>query len=224
MSAFNWVENLSEETQTVFLGRARERVLPDGATVYRQGDQVLEVFQIISGEIRQCVFTEDGHEVLFYIYRAGDLVCDSAVDEDEPYAATITTRGETRLRVWSTKELRSFRARFPEVESALSIQMSRRLRGAVRLIGELLTQSVASRIASRLLWLTELEGGGALSISQSDLGLMVGATRQSVNLVLKDMRKHGLIEANYGKIIITSSTGLSAYAAESHRLGRSAQR
>ncbi|WP_322981416.1 Crp/Fnr family transcriptional regulator [Pseudomonas sp. C11] len=222
MSAFNWVEDLSDEIQKAFLEQARERVLPDGAIVYRQGDQVREVFQIVSGEIRQCVFTEDGQEVLFYIYKPGDLVCDSAVDENEPYAATITTRGETRLRVWSTKELRSFRARFPEVESALSVQMSRRLRGAVRLIGELLTQSVASRIASRLLWLHELERGMALSISQADLGLMVGATRQSVNLVLKDMRKHKVIEANYGQILVTNAAGLSSYAAKSHRLGRSA--
>lgn len=224
MAAFNWIENLPPGIQFDLLGRARERVFADGTTLYRQGDHVREVFQIVSGEIRQSFFTEDGHEVLFYIYKAGDLVCDSAIHENEPYPATISTRGETRLRVWPAGEISYLRARFPEVEAALSIQMSKRLRGTVRLVGELLTQSVSSRIASRLIWLSELEKGGILTISQSDLGLMVGATRQSVNAVLKDLRSHGLIEANYGQIHVKSSAAMLSYVEKSYRLGRNAAR
>ncbi len=53
MSGFNWVEDLKPEIRKALLERARIKIFPDGATIYSQGDPVTDVFQIISGEIRQ---------------------------------------------------------------------------------------------------------------------------------------------------------------------------
>ncbi|HID9776581.1 TPA: Crp/Fnr family transcriptional regulator [Pseudomonas aeruginosa] len=224
MSGFNWVEDLKPEIRKALLERARIKIFPDGATIYSQGDPVTDVFQIISGEIRQCILTEDGQEVLMYIYKAGDLVGDSSVVDDDPYSVTILARGDVTARAWSIKDFAAIRTAHHEIESAISAQSSRRLKGTLKLVEELLTQPVAARVASRFLRLSEMGDfpieGADLSLSQADIGLMVGTTRQSVNRVVTELRKLGLIDTDYGKVTIKDPDGLKRYISEHQRHGR----
>lgn len=224
MSGFNWVEDLSPAIRKALLQAARIKTFPDGATIYAQGDLVTDVFQIVTGEIRKCILTEDGQEVLVYVYKTGDLVGDSSVVDDDPYSVTIIARGEVTTRAWFKKDFAALRATHHEIESAISAQSSRRLRGALKLIEELLTQPVAARVASRFLQLSQLSEvaveGADLPLSQADIGLMVGTTRQSVNRVVTELRKLGLIETDYGRVILKDPKGLKRYISEHQRRGR----
>ncbi|ELQ8314118.1 Crp/Fnr family transcriptional regulator [Pseudomonas aeruginosa] len=103
------------------------------------------MFQIVSGEVRQCILTADGQEVLIYIYKPGDVIGDSSVVDEEPYSVTYITRGESVLRVWKARDFNDLRATHHEVESAVAAQISRRLRSVLRMLEELLTQPVAAR-------------------------------------------------------------------------------
>ncbi|MCF5686830.1 Crp/Fnr family transcriptional regulator [Pseudomonas sp. PA-1-3F] len=224
MSGFNWVEDLSSGVRKALMEKARIKAFQDGATIYAQGDSVTDVFQIISGEIRQCILTEDGQEVLMYIYRPGDLVGDSSVVDGDPYSVTILSRGEVKTRAWSIKDFAVLRSTYPEIEAAISAQSSRRLRSSLKLLEELLTQPVAARVASRFFRLAEMIGasgdGIGLPLSQADIGLMVGSTRQSVNRVITELRKLKLIETNYGKVFVKDPEGLKRYISEHQRHGR----
>lgn len=158
MSGFNWVEDLSPGVRAALHANARIRTYGDGTTIYRQGDPVIEVFQIISGEIRQCIFTEDGQEVLIYIYQPGDMVGDSSVSDGDPSSVCFISRGKVELRAWSVKDFNALTAAHPEAAAAVSAQLSRRLRGALRLLEELLTQPIPARIASRFFWILNRPG------------------------------------------------------------------
>ncbi|KAJ10345.1 Crp/Fnr family transcriptional regulator [Pseudomonas aeruginosa] len=221
MSGFNWVEDLKPEVRKALFEKARIKIFPDGATIYAQGDPVTDVYQIISGEIRLSILTEDGQEVLMYIYKSGDLVGDSSVMDDDPYSVTLLARGEVTTRAWSVKDFAALRADHHEVESAISAQSSRRLKGTLKLIEELLTQPVAARVASRFLRLSEMGDscteGADLSLSQADIGLMVGTTRQSVNRVITELRRLGLVDTDYGKVTIKDPEGLKRFINEHQR-------
>jgi len=218
MSGFNWVEDLSPPIRKLVLEKARVRIFPDSTTLYYQGDAVTEVFQIMSGEIRKCIITQDGQEALMYIYKPGDLIGDSSIADEEPYPVTIITRGEATLRVWSAKDFADLRSLHHEVETAVAGQISLRLRAALRLLEELLTQPVAARVASRLIWLADMQGGAdqsaELTISQADLALMVGSTRQSVNRVVTELRQLKIIETDYGRVTVKDLEGLRSYVNE----------
>lgn len=224
MSGFNWVEDLKPHTRKALIERARIKIFPDGATIYSQGDPVTDVYQIISGEVRKSILTEDGQEALMYIYKSGDLIADSSLVDDDPYSVTLLTRGEVTARAWSVSDFAALRAAHHEIESSISAQSSRRLKETLKLVEELLTLPVAARIASRFLRLSKIGDGcveGAdLALSQADIGLMVGTTRQSVNRVVTELRKQGLIETDYGKVIIKDPAGLQRYISEQKRLGR----
>lgn len=224
MSGFNWIDDLPPAIRKALLDKARVRVLPGNTTIYRQGDAVTEVFQILGGEIRQCILTADGQEVLIYVYKSGDLVGDSSVVDGEPYSVTIVTRGEVTLRAWPVREFAQLRASHPQIESAISAQTSLRLRSALRLVEELLTQPLAARIASRFFWMADMQqaaGQGAdLTLSQAEIGQMVGSARQSVNRVVTELRRLNLIETDYGKVIVKDLDGLRHYIEEHQRQAR----
>lgn len=225
MSGFNWIADLTPEVRDALLAKARTKCFADGNTLYRQGDPIVEVFQIVSGEIRQCIFTEDGQEVLIYIYQPGDLVGDSSISDGGPSSVTFITRGAVELRAWSVRDFSALLATHPQVASAVSAQLSRRLRGALRLLEEMLTQPVPARIASRFFWLADIQGDAAsgdadIALSQADIGLMVGSTRQSVNRVVTELRKLKLIETDYGKVTVKDPAGLLRFISDNQRHGR----
>ncbi|WP_166367032.1 Crp/Fnr family transcriptional regulator [Pseudomonas akapageensis] len=224
MIGFNWIDDLSPFTRDAMREKSRLRSCPGGTTLYQQGDPVIEVFQIVSGEVRQCIITADGQEVLIYIYKPGDVIGDSSIGDEEPYSVTYITRGESVLRVWTARDFSALRATHREVESAVAAQISRRLRGALRIVEELLTQPVAARVASRFLWLAEMQraskGAVSLTLSQSDIGLMVGSTRPNVNRVMKELRELSLIETDYGKVVVRDVEGLRHYINDHRRRSR----
>ncbi len=221
MTGFNWTTELSPPTQEKLLTSARKLSLPDGNTIYREGDEVTDVFQIVSGQIRKCMITEDGQEVLIYVYGAGDFLGDSSAGDEDPYSVTIVTRGKTELRAWSTRHFAELRATFPELEAAVSRQTNKRLRYVLRLLSDLLTKPAPVRIASRLLWLCEMQPESAndidLDTSQADIGLMVGSSRQTVNQVLTDLRNRDVLQTDYGRIVVKNVAELRAYIQEKTR-------
>lgn len=221
VGTFNWIDDLSPDARAAVLARARVKALADGTILYRQGDITTDLFQIVVGEIRKYVLTPDGQEVLLYIYGAGDVVADSSAIDRDPYPVTISTRGAARLRFWSVEDFAELRQAFTEIDSLLALQMSRRLRGALLLAQELVTLDASARVAARIAALTDLQGSvrrdQPIALSQSDLGLMVGITRQSVNQILNELKALQLIDAHYGRITVRDLTGLKLYAARSRK-------
>lgn len=220
-SAFGWLHSISSLARHDLLSQSIARTLTDGTVLYRQGDRTTEIYQIISGEIRKVVLTEHGQETLLYIYGPGDFVADSSAIDRAPFPVTIATRGPTKLRVWSVADFNAVRARHSEIDAALALQMSQRLRGMVMLVQELVTMPVGARIASRIATLAELGGqasdSGPLGLSQADLSSMVGTTRQTVNSIINDLKNLGLIDMHYGKIIVRDLVGLRKYASNAQR-------
>lgn len=212
---FNWLDDLSSDVRAAVIAESRIRTYPDGAVLYRQGDITSEFFQIVSGEIRKFVLKEDGQEVLLYIYSQGDMVADSSAIDRDPFPVTIATRGATALRVWHVDDLNYLRRSYPQIDAGLALQTSRRLRSTLLLIEELLTLPVGPRIASRIASLADLHlatsGGVDLDLSQADLALMAGTTRQSVNHTVHELKRLGLIETSYGKILVKDLEGLRRY-------------
>lgn len=190
------------------------RTFSDGVLLGQQGDATQEFYQIVSGRNRQFMLTAEGGEVLIYLYRPGDVVGDSAAVDDAPYPVSIAAQGAVTARVWSLRGFAGLRVLYPEIETALARQMARRLRGVLTRVQDLSTLPVPARIASRLLYLMTMTGSSRLELSQADLALTAGTSRQTANGVLHKLRKSGLIEHCYGRITIRDPSGLERFKAQ----------
>ena len=96
---------------------------------------------------------------------------------------------------------------------------AQRLRILLTAIEQYSTQSLEQRLATRLLMLAASHGVPSqqglkidLHLSQETLAQLIGATRQRVNTILKDLERKGLVEQRYGSILIRDTAKLEALA------------
>jgi CRP-like cAMP-binding protein len=52
-----------------------------------------------------------------------------------------------------------------------------------------------------------------MSLSQEELGILAGLSRQTVNSVLKDFERRGLVSLDHGRVDIVDEAGLRAVLA-----------
>ncbi len=213
MAGFNWIDELPAAVRADVLSLATVRKCKNGELIYQQGDITSQFFQVISGKVRQFIVTSDGQEVLVYLYGRGDVVGDSAVLDRSPYPVSIACEGPTRLHAWSLATFGELRRRHPEIDIAIALQTSRRMRAFLDRIVELCTLPTPARIVSRLLSLARTTGQREIKVSQADLALKVGATRQSVNEVIVELRSRGLLSTHYGTITLHDLNGLADFLA-----------
>jgi CRP/FNR family cyclic AMP-dependent transcriptional regulator len=74
-----------------------------------------------------------------------------------------------------------------------------------------LAQSLLHQIAERLAKLAA-DFGSEVHISQEQLGVFVGAARESVNRQLQLWRKDGILDLQRGRILLQNMTRLTAVA------------
>jgi CRP-like cAMP-binding protein len=117
--------------------------------------------------------------------------------DNEPHSATVRAEVQTDVLVLGRSE---FAACLPDA-SSLSYSILRglvaRLRNADRQIESLALLDVYGRVARALLDMAQDEEGVRIirsKVSRQDLAKVVGASREMVSRVMKDLEERGLIE------------------------------
>ncbi len=224
-SSFDILQWLPPEAQQAFTRAAQTRKFGNGQIIYTQSDFGDEMYRIVSGSIRLSGIKSDGRELLYLVFEAGDCFGTSSIIDGEPRLQTAEARGNTQLQVIKRSALNKLRTEFPEYNDALL----RLVTGHLRLIADYFASSnldkISDRLLQRILDTASVAGvacdeGIKLShrLSQSELALMIGASRQSVNKVLHEFQDQGLLTIRYGTLIIRDPEKLRALRRKSWRL------
>ena len=139
-----------------------------------------------------------GREVILAMLQPGDYVGEMSLIDDELHSATVRTEVQTDVLVLGRE---AFSACLP-VNASMSYNIMRglvqRLRHADRKIESLALMDVYGRVARTLLEFAVVdEHGNAVikdRVSRQDLAKMVGASREMVSRVMKDLEDRGFIE------------------------------
>ncbi|MCJ7799785.1 MAG: helix-turn-helix domain-containing protein, partial [Polaromonas sp.] len=130
--------------------------------------------------------------------RPGDYVGEMSLIDDEPHSATVCAEIQTDVLVFGQLE---FARCLPENSSmayALLQGLVKRLRYADRQIESLALMDVYGRVARALLEFANADGEGNRlirnKVSRQDLAKKVGASREMVSRVMKDLEERGFIE------------------------------
>jgi CRP-like cAMP-binding protein len=194
-----WVD---EQTAMAFRSAARRVVLEDGASIYRQGDPATHLYRILSGAVRLTSVQADGSEAIYTLLVAGDCFGEGSLIDGAPRLHTAQARGTVELERMSCSDLDRLRGAHPIIESALLRLLARHMRMANCLLSESRVTDLKARVAHRLLVIAGrlAPDDGHISVSQSELALMLGFSRQSINQVLSSLRSDGLIATSYSQI------------------------
>jgi CRP-like cAMP-binding protein len=182
------------------------QVIADGVVKrrYRRGEIIVEqgrksdaLFILLSGRARVITSDSRGREVILAVLEAGDYLGEMSLIDNDPHSATVRAEVQTDVLVLGRGE---FAACLPE-NSSLSYAILRglvsRLRNADRQIESLALLDVYGRVARALLDMADDEDGERIirqKVSRQDLAKVVGASREMVSRVMKDLEERGLIE------------------------------
>ena len=196
----------NEQAQTIADGVVKRRYRR-GEIIVEQGRKSDALFILLSGRARVITSDSRGREVILAVLEAGDYLGEMSLIDNEPHSATVRAEVQTDVLVLARSE---FGACLPE-SSSLSYAILRglvgRLRNADRQIESLALLDVYGRVARALLDMAQDEEGQRMirsKVSRQDLAKVVGASREMVSRVMKDLEERGLIETQEnGWVVLT---------------------
>lgn len=191
----------------------RTRHYAAGQVIYWHGDSGSEMYRIASGSVRIITRTDEGREVIYLRFCAGDFFgVASLIDNDtRPHTAEAATA--TTLELLSKRELDELRWEHRELDDALLRLMCRMMRYSSGLVSDISLNTLEKRVAARILQEAQSQplnenGRIFVSISQAEIALMVKSSRQTVNKILQKFQEYGLVETEYNNIHIVDLAGL----------------
>ena len=216
---FDLVQWLPADAADAFARRVKRRQYQAGHLIYAQGDEGAEMYRIVSGHVRMLARTEEGREVVFLRFGPGDCFGVSSLIDDAPRPHTAEAASAVEMEVLSRRDCNELRSEYRGFDAGLLQLMSRMMRYSSGLFRELSLGGIEQRIALRILQGVEAaskaaprDGPGELALSQSEIALMVGASRQTVNRILNRMQDAGIIATEYNNIVVKDMTGLRGLA------------
>lgn len=195
------------------------RHLPDRARLYAKGDAPDGMYAVIKGCVRASSSTADGREALLALFEEGCWFGESSLLEGMPRAYQADAQGDCELLVIPRERLNGLLDAHPALYRYFIPFLCQRIRLSTLLLQDNALLSLEERLASRLLLLAQnfLQGGTdaprhTLKLSQESLSQMLGTSRQSINKVLKEWERSGLIELHYGSISLCDPDALKRLA------------
>jgi CRP-like cAMP-binding protein len=204
----DFVSELSPEARARFEALCTQRAVSKGEAVYRQGDAPNELYQVAEGAVKICNFSLEGREVVTGQFQPGDCFGEMGLIDGLPRVSHAIASRDTVLRVLSKARFDELTREFPAVDRQLALMLCRRVRYLYALNEEASELSLNQRVARTVLRMAysraspNVERELYISISQEEMGQMLGASRQSINKELKALAADGTIELRYGRIYI----------------------
>ncbi len=179
-------------------GAVVKRRYKRGEALVEQGKQSNALSIILTGRARVMTTDARGREVILATMHPGDYVGEMSLIDNAPHSATVRAEVQTDVLVVGRPE---FIGCLPENSSMAYAVMNglvQRLRQADRKIESLALMDVYGRVARALLEsaVPDREGNTVIrdKVSRQDLAKMVGASREMVSRVMKDLEERGFIE------------------------------
>ena len=179
------------------------RAYPKGAILVTEGDR-LDVFNIVlSGQVKFFWRDEDGRQVDVGLVGPGEDFAAQSV-AGEPMLTSVIAVDDLRLASIPVPAFEALLLRHPQLAVAYLkrvIYLFRRTMSSRRAFA---MEDVYSRVTELLLG-SAVETGGALvtgRFTHAEIGQRVGATREMVGRVLRELARGGYIKADRGRFTV----------------------
>jgi CRP/FNR family transcriptional regulator, cyclic AMP receptor protein len=181
---------------------------PRSTTIMAGGDPTDSLYIVLSGRLKVMMSDAEGKEVILSILGAGEIFGEMGLIDDEPRSATVVAIEPCELLSLAKRDFKKSLAENFEMSMAVMRGLVKRLREADRKIGSLALLDVYGRVARLLLDMSENVNGEKVvtkRLPKQDIAKMIGASREMVSRVMKDLQTGGYIEMRGSTIVVRDS-------------------
>ncbi len=191
--------------------RVRMRNFKRGETLFRKDDPGTHLYVVLDGAVKIALPGEFGQEALVAIMRTGDHFGELALFDGSPRSASATALEDTRAALLARDDFLAFLETHPAAVRVVLDALARTIRRLSDRVEDLIFLDVPSRVAKYLLDLAQDDGNEKLelTLTQDELAAFIGASRVSVNRVLGDLERRGIVEIKRRHIVIRDQDRLA---------------
>jgi CRP/FNR family cyclic AMP-dependent transcriptional regulator len=197
-------EGLQEEDVSALGDKAAIRSSPKNAIVVNEGDRTDSLYVILSGKVKVYLGDESGKELILDIKGPGQYFGEMVLDAG-PRSATVMTIEPSQFAVISGTDFKNFLLKHPKIALHVITNLIRLTRGLNENVKNLAMLDVYGRVARMLIDLAvEKDGQRVLpeKFTQKEMANRVGASREMINRILRDLTIGGYIKVESGRITI----------------------
>jgi CRP/FNR family transcriptional regulator, cyclic AMP receptor protein len=201
---------MDENSRRDLIGQAIPRNFAAGETICRIGDPGGSMMAVLAGTVRISLPTVKGKEIILGDLHTGELFGEIALLDGKPRSANATALTKCELLVLERRNVIPLLQRNPAACLQLMELLCARIRRSDERMADLAFYELPTRLAKLLLgYVTEKAGKEPrISLSQTELAEMVGATRENVNRCLRDWQRRGLVRLQDGWTVILDADRL----------------
>ena len=198
---------LTESQATAVAEAVVKRRFKRGEMIVEQGKKTNALFILLNGRARVVTADSRGREVILATLQPGDHIGEMSLIDNEPHSATVRAEVQTDVLMLGRVEFARCLPENTSMAYAVMRGLVQRLRHADRKIESLALMDVYGRVARALLEFAVDTGEGEKlireKISRQDIAKMVGASREMVSRVMKDLEERGFIQTqDNGSILV----------------------
>jgi len=190
----------------VTIGR---RGFPRGAMIISAGEMTDSLYIVISGRLKVMMSDDEGREVILAILNPNEFFGEMGLLDDAPRSASVVALEPCELLVLSKRDFKKCLEDNFELALTMMRGLVKRLREADKKIGSLALMDVYGRVARLLLEMSETVNSEKIvtkKLAKQDIAKMIGASREMVSRVMKDLQLSGYIEVRGNAIHLRDST------------------
>jgi CRP/FNR family cyclic AMP-dependent transcriptional regulator len=196
---------LADEELDAISRLAVTRNYPKNSVIINEGDHTDSLYVILSGKVKIFLTDDQQKEVIVAIQREGDYFGELALLDEAPRSASVMTMEPCSLLIVSRGAFERHLANDPKLAISLMRGLAARLRATTENVKSLALLDVYGRIARTLLQFAKEQDGHHViddRLTHQDLANMVGASREMVSRIMKDLARGGYIKTEGKRITI----------------------
>jgi CRP/FNR family transcriptional regulator, cyclic AMP receptor protein len=220
------MSRLEPETADELLHLAVGQEYKPGIVLIRAGGPGTHAYLLRSSRrdrsacVKVTATSESGVEAMLGIRAGGDIVGELAVLGLKSRCATVTTCSTLIAHAIPAATFIGFLNRRPQAWSAVTLMIAERLEWANRRRVDHAGHDSTIQIARVIAEILEMYGHRTpdgleelgVSLSQPELGSLVGTSKEAVAKSIKQLRELGLLKTSYRRIIVVDSARLRTFA------------
>lgn len=196
--------SLADDSLRELAGHGTARAYPKGAVIINEGESGDSMYVILAGRVKIYVADEQGQEMVIDTRGPEEVVGEMTLDGG-PRTASVMCLEPSSFSVIGAASLRAAIASDPDFALRLISTLIARVRLTTDLVKDLALLDVYGRVRELLIKLT-VERDGKLVIqeklTQQDIADRVGASRDMVTRIFKDLTAGGYVKVEQRRISI----------------------
>lgn len=205
LKTFSLFHGLPEETLARIAGVASMNRFAKGERVVEAGEACDFVYFVLTGSVKVMVSGDGGRDAILSLLGRGAVFGEMGMFGGHPRSASVYAAEPADLVRISASDFRKLMQDSFDLAWRMMCLLADRLREADRKIESLSLRDVHARVQELLLEMSEPASEGRLvstRITKQDIAKMVGASREMVSRVMRDLSRDGLVEETRAGILL----------------------